>query len=793
MTSLESSYAPQETAPQALNSLYARSLAMALVPSLLAVGALKAQTPPETASEGTIPPPPAAPATDKEVVHLESLEVKGERPTSNLASVKFTQPLVDVPQTFAIVPQEVFNQQGAATLSDVLRNTPGITFTAGEGGNVASGDTFTMRGFDTSGSIFIDGVRDSGAYSRDIYNTEQVEIAKGPAGADNGRGGTSGYVNLVTKTPQAENFVRATTSYGVSEHAGEDQRRASLDVNQSLAADRIQGAALRLNLYGQDSGVPGRDHAENTGWGAAPSLAFGLGSPTRLLLAGAYNAQDNLPDTGVPAAGLRDGLYRDPDGASTVLVPAESPVAGDISHHFYGFADHDYETITARSALARIEHDFTPDTRFGNQTKVAGTDRDALTSYIQNPAAFNENTDLVTVRRLRSVSDNQILSNQTNLTTSFDAGPVVHDLSAGLELSRETQFNPLYTAANAGTASITDPDAHRDPSFTPARVANGAFNKARIDSAALYAFDTLHLTEKVLLNVSGRLEHYDSEFSSLVAPTGPVPNPPVVRLDGSDTLFSYKTGIVFKPRPEGSLYAAYGNSFTPPGATFTFSTQAGNANDPATEPQEAHNYEVGVKWEFFEKRLSTSLAFYRSINENVATNLGTTAAPNFTYDKEQRSEGVEFGVSGRITPEWLVFGGIGYIETETASRSDASTDGADLRYTPKVSASLWTTYALFKKLTIGGGAQYTETVSRSTTTTTSGSTAVNGYDTYVAIEVPSYWVFNALAEYAITENVSLRLNVNNVFDEEYYRLNNNGGRYYPGASRTYVLSADFRF
>jgi len=728
--------------------------------------------------------------TADDVVALPTVEVQGAKP-KELSSPKFTQPLVDTPQTIAVVPKEVFNQQGAATLSDVLRNTPGITFTAGEGGSVASGDTFTMRGFDTSGSIFIDGVRDSGAYSRDVYNIEQVEIAKGPSGADNGRGGASGYVNLATKTPKLENFTTGTASYGVSENGGKAQRRASLDYNQSLDKSPVAGTAFRLNIMGQDSGVPGRDVAENTGWGVSPSLALGLGTPTRVTIAGAYNSQDNIPDSGMPAVALPDTpLYSDPIGASTTLVPYTSPFGAIDQSNFYGL-DGDYEHILNRSLTVRVEHDLTPDLKLSNQTKLVATDRDALVSYIQSGTSFDPAAPAasnVTLRRIRTQTDNKMLSNQTNLTASLETGPVSHDLSTGLDLSRETQFSPTWTAVNGPSTSLTNPDPSRPvlAGQTPTLAANNPYARAQIDTAALYAFDTVHLTKKLLLNLSGRLEHYKADFTTLTSA------PLFTRLKADDTLFSWKSGLVFKPVPAGSLYVAYGTGFTPPGTTFSVSTTPGNANNPATEPQESNNAEIGVKWDFFDSRLSTSLAFYRSENNNVAVNIGTVPAPVIVYDTRQISEGVEFGVSGKITPEWLVFGGLGYIQARTESPSTPTTDGADLRYTPRLSGNLWTTYALPFHLTIGGGAQYSESVSRSNNTTVAGS-ATNATEGISAIEVPDYWLFNALAAYEVNKHLTIRLNVNNVFDQFYYRLNNNGGRYYAGSPRTYVLSADFTF
>lgn len=788
---LTTTLAPTLEQTNAATSCGLRPLAkkLAFVPSLLVAGSLGAQ-----AAESA--PASATPAADgpKPAGSVELPAVTVETSTQPvLSSPKFTAPLVDTPQTVVVVPRAVFEQQGAATLSDVLRNTPGITFTAGEGGNVASGDTFTMRGFDTSGNIFVDGVRNSTAASRDVYNVEQVEIAKGPAGADAGRGGTSGYVNLVTKTPQSADFTRGTVSYGVSEKAGEDQRRANLDVNKSL--DRLlPGAAFRLNLVGQDSGTPGRDEIESETWGISPSLALGLGSPTRLIVAASYDHQNNLPDSGVPAAAASEGLFRDPAGASTVLVPASSPIAGDILGNYYGLADEDYEHVIQRSLLARVEHDLTPDLKISNQTKVSDARRDAVTSFIQNGTSYDPGTNLVTPRRIRNQTDNSILSNHTNFTATFETGFVEHTLSTGLELTRESQFSPTFTAVNGPATDANNPDPTRpaSPAQTPSRAANNPFTQAHIDTAAVYAFDTLKLHEKLLLNLSGRLEYYDSEFASLAAPSLAAPVPSVVRMNADGTLFTWKTGLVFKPRPEGSLYVAYGNSFTPPGSNFTFSTTPGNANDPALDPQEAVNYEAGVKWEFFDRRLSANLAVFRSVNSNVATNIGTASAPVIVYDTEQRTEGVEFGLSGKITPEWLVFGGVGFLDTKIDSPNTAATNGSELRFTPRLSGSIFTTYALTKRLTVGGGAQYTDTVTRSNNSTVAGS-STNATDSFVVLGAPDYWIFNALAAYAVNDRLTLRLNVNNVFDEESYRVNNNGGRLYPGATRTYVLSADFSF
>ncbi|MCW0038016.1 TonB-dependent receptor plug domain-containing protein, partial [Acinetobacter baumannii] len=146
------------------------------------------------------------------VPSLKEVTVEGSRSTgyepAQVSSPKFTQPLVDTTQTISVIKEQVLQEQGATTLTEALRNVPGAgTFYAGENGNTSTGDAIYMRGFDTSNSIYVDGVRDVGSISRDVFNTEQVEVTKGPASTDYGRSAPTGAINMVTKQPSlADSF-----------------------------------------------------------------------------------------------------------------------------------------------------------------------------------------------------------------------------------------------------------------------------------------------------------------------------------------------------------------------------------------------------------------------------------------------------------------------------------------------------------------------------------------------------------------------------------------------------------
>ncbi|MCB1568145.1 MAG: TonB-dependent receptor plug domain-containing protein, partial [Xanthomonadales bacterium] len=210
----------------------------------------------------------------KNAVELDEVKVEahGVYPAAELSSPKFTQPIQDTPQTIQVIDRALFTQQGATTLTEALRNSAGVgTFYAGENGSTSTGDAVSMRGFDSSGSLFVDGVRDLGSIARDVFNIEQIEVVKGPAGTDNGRTAPTGAINLVSKQAQLREATSASLAFGA-----DGQRRASVDLNQLLG----EASALRINAMWQDSDVAGRDRVNNSRRGIAPSLVWGIGGDT---------------------------------------------------------------------------------------------------------------------------------------------------------------------------------------------------------------------------------------------------------------------------------------------------------------------------------------------------------------------------------------------------------------------------------------------------------------------------------------------------------------------------------
>jgi catecholate siderophore receptor len=705
-------------------------------------------------------------------------------PEGEVSSPKSTAPLIDTPQTLTVIPREVFNEQGARNLTEVLRNTPGISFNAGENGFGTNTNNFSLRGFDTSGNIFVDGVRDSGNFTRDAFNLEQVEVIKGPA-ADNGRGSAGGYVNLETKTPKADNFFTGTVGLGFDGTDAKNRLRSTLDFNRQFS----ENGAFRINLLAEDSGIAGREFAKQRSLGVAPSVSFGLNTPTAVTLSWQHIEQDDRPDWGVPSAMIPGTLRYD-------------PVAATASRDtFYGLLG-DTDKVKSDMLTARVDHRISPTLKLTNQTRWSKTHRDA---FVTAPTGYTPATQLVATQRWGFTRENTMLSNLTNLSNQFTTGAWRHNLATGLELTREESDSGRFPTPTAGNVNIFNPDPSRLPGGSFAATETGL---VKIDTAALYAYNTIELNPKWQVTGGLRLEHYKVSLASKT-----VAGAAAGAMDGyqrSETSLGGKLGVVYKPVPNASVYASYGQSAVPPGSWLSnpdSGRTGANAfpgwdgqNYSGAREQKLVNLELGTKWDFLNNKLSATAALFQTERKNVAMRSASGGVPS-GYG-EQTVQGLELGLTGAVTNAWSVFGGLVLLNSErrhdatvdAALSSDypagvTTTSGDELAFTPKATLNLWTTYKVTNALTLGGGLQYV------------GSSWVGRPDTAdrvipngAAGKQPSYTVFNLMAAYDLTKNVRLRFNIDNVTDELYAQsLNWGSHRATLGAPRTFLLSADFRF
>lgn len=750
----------------------------------------------------TVPALAQPPETSSQRAKLPTVTIDAEAPgykTETVSSPKFTQPLRDTPQTIQVITNQVFTQQGATTLTEALRNSAGVgTFYAGENGNTTTGDAIYMRGFDTSNSLFVDGIRDLGSISRDLFNIERVEVTKGPAGTDNGRSAPSGAINLATKQPLLENMIAGVVTTGT-----DGQNRATLDVNQTL--NGFSGSALRLNVLWQDSDVPGRDHVNHSRIGIAPSLGLNLDGDTRAYLNLLYVKQDNVPDGYVPTVGLP---HWTPQPGLEPLI--NQPVN---SENFYGTRE-DHDDVTAKMATLRVEHDVSENVRLTNSLRWGETRQDYLLSAFMSTGAVDEEgnptgnirwthpNDLSTYTLARSNNtfkdiENKILTDQLNLRVDFATASIQHSVSAGVELTREEQTS--YGIASSGSRPATSlyaPDWNEVGNLSATR--SGALSEGKTDTLAAYIFDTLKFGEKFLVTGGVRADRYETRyFNSAICNDGsgrgavacgglPVGSMvTTIDADTEDTLINWKLGAVYKPVTAASLYANYAISQQPPGgANFQLSESASSADNPNLDPQKAETFELGTKWNLADEALALHLAVFRTDVTNEINSLELNEQGNPTQTGEKRVEGIELAAVGNITDNWSITAGYTHMDTSVEAGSTVTADGTpNLSYTPDQAFTSWTTYRFPSGLMIGGGATYTGGLHRGRDGAV-GTPAVTD----------SYTVVNAVVAYQISPNATLRLNAYNLFDEDYVAaINKSGYRYVPGTPRTLLVSADFIF
>jgi catecholate siderophore receptor len=669
---------------------------------------------------------------------IASVEVLGKISPS---SPKYTEPLRDIPQTITVIPKAVIEEQGATTLRDVLRNVPGLTITAGEGGNPA-GDNLTLRGFSARNDVFVDGARDLGPQSRDPFNLEQVEVVKGPSSSFNGRGSTGGTINLVSKSPGLDPSFGGTLNFG-----SDKTRRVTTDI--SFPLERLglgERTAFRLNFMAHDSRVAGRDDVKNQRWGVAPSLAFGVGTRSRLNLSYFKLKQDNISDYGIPWVPATNNVlvdYRD--------KPA--PVPRDT---FYGFLSRDSEKLNSDLATIRFERDFEDTLTFRNQFRYGRSTRDSMAT----PPRFANNNSTAINREMRSwITKDEIWDNQADLRGRFSTGWISHAVVTGAAITRETNIRKTRTAPNSPTTLL---NPNPNDIYTGTITTSPIVGDLTGDSQSIYLLDTAKLGEKFELNGSLRWDRFDVDG---VSTTGA----PVVRVD---KMLSWRAGGVFKPKPNGSFYAAYGTSLNPSLEGLSYNTA-----NTAIEPEKTYTFEVGSKWDLLRERLSLNGAIFRVDKTNARTPGVLPDDPPQVLQGTQRVNGIELGAFGTITSNWTVFAAYTLLDSEIVKSNTPAEVGKRLQNTPRNSFNIWTTYRFFGKLAVGGGPRFV------------GKRFGNNTNTRY---VDSYWTLEGMVSYPIASHMDLRLNLYNLTDAYYFdRLG--GGHLVPGPGRAMNVSTNFRF
>ncbi|WP_420141832.1 TonB-dependent receptor [Sphingomonas sp.] len=761
-------------------------------------------------ASGLATPALAQDATELDGATVTDTAISEDVKVERLESPKYNQPLLDIPQTITVLTAQTLQQQNLLSLRDALSTVPGITFGAGEGGG-GVGDSFNLRGFSALTDVTIDGVRDSAQYTRsDTFNIEQIEVINGANSVFGGSGSIGGTINLVTKRPKATDAVVVQGGVGTA-----DYWRGTADANI-----RRGNVAARLNLLGHKNDMPGRDFEHSKRWGIAPSVTVGIEQPTRVTLQYLYQRDRGIPVYGVPY--YKNALY---DG----ILP------GVDRSGYYGYENVDRTRQSINQATIIFEHDFSDRLSLRNLSRWQKVSYDTYVNPPQGtfclangqtptgaacaagqvPGTYYPSGPRGTTR----LTETSIWYNQLDLRAEFGIGGMTNTMTLGGSFGQEDYHirngNVLRNPGGALPNPALDPINIANPNaiYTgPINFVQTGYSDGDTFNKAIYLFDTLAITPQIELNGAIRYEGQNTVFRADTVVAGATLGQYVRGPDqvADDNLFSYRVGAVYKPVPNASLYIAYGNSRTPVSSGVrsgcgTPGTQTLNTDPCTASPQEAVNYEIGGKIDLFDAALQLTAALFRNDRTNfpVASNdpsLGTVQI----NDGRSRVDGIALGATGRITPRWTIFANYTYLDSKvkqsisnyclanpgasftppggtalTCPTSDLQA-GNPLVQAPKHAGSLFTSYTLPFGLQLGYGFTYT------------GSFLVNNAAP-PHYKTDDWMTHRAMIAYPVTEQLTVQVNVQNIFDKKYYTGVRNNGWAVPGEGRSAVASLIYNF
>jgi catecholate siderophore receptor len=719
----------------------------------------------------------AAAAQTNSAVQLGTVRIEGEGAADanpyadpdapykadRLSSGKFSEPVVNTPRSETIITKEALDDTNRTSFRDVARSTAGVTLGTGEGGN-SFGDRFFIRGVDARNDIFIDGVRDPGVLMRENFNVEQIEILKGPSSSVAGRGTAGGAVNLVTKQARPGSFYDFEATGGPID----DTLRLTADVNQELT-DTL---SVRFNAMIQNAKVAGRDFTSDNRWGLAGAVTW---TPLEnLTITGdySYTFMYGLPDFGVPYNPL-----------------ARRPVtSGDVPREtYYGAVNRDFIRSVQGQGGVNIRWAATDWLTLENSFHTSHSLLHYIGTIPENPSAtgatapfssnagkFSGYTQLNAQSRYEPVT---VLVDQPQATFYFETGAIKHTAVMGGEFSSERVsfggYTGLTSELTTGATAFTSSGAAIVPVGSPTNIILSKSTpvlttnpiRYKIDTNAGFIMDTANYNDLFILNAAIRFDDYKINSANNTASQS-----------ANSGITSYNIGLVVKPVDYVSVYAAFGTAAEPVGAEVdgNSSTYGGLApTQPTTQifgPQKSKAYEVGVKWELFDGNLLATAAFFQTDISN-ARETAPAGLPGYTSGQivgnaAYNIRGYDFGLTGNITDAWSIQAGLVLMNPEVTNSIVPANIGLQLANIASESFNLLTKYTVTDWLAVGAQAVYTSEIQGGTLLAANGGVAYPG--TPYPTRIPAWWRGDMFVEGIVTENILLRLNVQNIFDKTYY-------------------------
>lgn len=761
-----------------------------------------------TGSDASAPPAPApapappAPGADEPALATVRVEERAidTNPYAEVGApykarvsgdARHVKPLAETPQTISVLTQAQMEDSGRTDLREVLQAQPGITLGTGENGN-AFGDRYIIRGYEARSDVFVDGLRDPGMSIRESFVTEQVEISKGPSSTFAGRGTVGGAVNSISKQASSEHdFTRLKAGFGTDEF-----RRIELDANHVI--DDV--AAVRFNLLQAYETVPDREPADRAREGYAASLL--LKPLDRLeVIADVYHLEaDDKPDL---------GTYIRPNGGA--------PVA-DLPAYLQ---DQDFLSSDVDVATLRLKYEFNDKVRLTNALRQGSADNGYVTTGARgttrgsnDPAAGTATVTLSTHQGWQQVD---YLANQLNLFVDAELAGMKHQFIVGAEFTDHAVLNGVYTNLNntANFNCITGTTATANNAYCIVD-ANGAYigninsvmgrsiTKGNWDSDwnvktwSLSLMDTVELTER--LNIFAGLRLDDFDYSNTIQ------NPTTLaqtRYTYGDELWNWNAGVVYELNDFGNVYASYSTASEINGGESDLGASCGYGgictvnSDPTlvanSKPETTENIELGTKWNLLDDKLLLTAAVFQVTKDDVMEGTANSYAATGTLNSgRNRVEGVEIGLTGNLTERLSTQFGAATMKAKVlASAAEPASVGRTLSNFADDSVFLQMRYQVVPAFAIGGTATYS---SERYAGQPDSAAAWNSSTASYSYTVPDYTVYDLFANWDVNKQTSLRLNVGNVTNEDYYlAAYRSGGFTYIGDRRNAKLTLAYSF
>lgn len=707
--------------------------------------------------------PVAAPAPTKPADTFEARTgTAGYYSNSTATATKTNTPLLNIPQSVNVVTKDFVKDTAAQQLTDVTRYIPGVAIHQGEGNR----DELVIRGVDSSANFFVNGIRDDVQYFRDLYNTQSIEVVKGPSALTFGRGAGGGLVNRTLKEADGQRIYEATVqsgSYG--------DRRISLDAGQAVSQD----FAVRMNAFYEGSDTF-RNYGKLERYGINPTVGWNVNDTTKVKLSYEYYHDERTNDRGNPSQAI-PGV---PGGATRFNPAAPFAPNGDLTA-FFGSPTYNVAASDVQTTMAKIEHDFENGLTVKNQTLYADYNRHYQNIY--PGSAVNASQTAFNYSAYNNITNRENAINQTDFTYKTATGPIFHTIGFGTEFGRQTGFSFRSTGIFAnGLNSISSTAAGTSPFnptfFGPVNFIHhftgvntdgvtspDANSKYTLNTQSGYVRDTIDITR--WLQVIGGVRYDRFDLAALDMNT----NTNRVRVDEK---MSVQGAVIVKPVENVSIYSMYATSYLPSsGDQFS----ALNVGTVILKPQKFETEEVGVKWNIF-PRLQYTAAIYNIDRTNVPI-----ANPNgdgtFFPDAKQRIRGFETALNGYITDQWQASLGYAYTDARIVAGTTATiVAGNRIQLVPYNQVSLWNKYQIDERWGAGLGVIYFS------------DSYASSDDT---VRLPGFVRVDTALYLKINEMWKGQLNIENIFNKGYWASADGNNNLSPGQPRTFRVSATAKF